>query len=228
MDTHSFAENGVTNLRREVKILLDPDEAEPVAAALARFMPPQECQIVSVYFDSPGGALAQRAASSPEDCVKVRVKSYAPDRSGVPGRVVLEVKRERAGITSKERLWLPLADVRDAVASSLAPSFGALAPAVATSYRRRVYQTTPHWRVTIDDGLTFHEAGWSLFADDAPPWHGALGPALGAEPRVVVELKFGPDGMPRWLAHLGWTRGTTYSKFAAAVGFGARDRSAGA
>jgi hypothetical protein len=228
MDTHSFAENGVTNLRREVKILLDPDEAESVAVALARLMPPQESRVVVVYFDSPDGALAHRASSSPDDCVKVRVKSYAPDRSDVPGRVVLEVKRERAGITSKERIWLPLSVVREDVASSLAPTFGALAPAVATSYRRRVFQASPHWRVTVDDGLTFHQADWSLFADDAPPWHGSLGPALGAEPRTVVELKFGPDGMPRWLARLGWSRGTTYSKFAAAVGLGARDRSAGA
>lgn len=230
MDTHSFAENGITitNLRREVKLLLDPDEADPVADALARLIPPQESHVVAVYFDSPDGNLARRAASSPDDCVKVRAKSYAPDRSGEPGRVVLEVKRERAGITSKERVWLPLADVRDAVANSLAPTFGSLAPAVATSYRRRVYQTTPHWRVTIDDELTFHQARWALFAHDAPSWHGGLGPALGAEPRVVVELKFGPDGMPRWLTNLGWTRGTTYSKFAAAVGLGARDRSTGA
>lgn len=230
MDTHSFAENGITitNVRREVKILLDPDEAEPVAGALARLVHPQESRVVAVYFDSPDGALARRAASSPDDCVKVRAKSYAPDRSGESGRVVLEVKREREGITSKERIWLPLADVRDAVANSLAPTFGALAPAVATSYRRRVYQTSPHWRVTIDDDLTFHQAAWALFADDAPPWHGGLGAALGAEPRVVIELKFGPDGIPRWLANLGWTRGTPYSKFATAVGLGARDRSAGA
>jgi hypothetical protein len=230
MDTHSFAENGITitSLRREVKILLDPGEADPVAGALARLNRPLESQVVAVYFDSPDRALARRAASSPDDCVKVRTKSYQPDRSAEPGRVVLEVKREREGITSKERIWLPPADVRDAVANSLAPTFGALAPAVATSYRRRVYQTTPHWRVTIDDELTFHQATWALFADDAPPWHGALGPALGAEPGGGLELKFGPDGMPRWLANLGWTRGTTYSKFTAAVGLDARGRSAGA
>jgi VTC domain-containing protein len=228
MDTHPFAESGVTNVRREVKVLLDPDEADSVAGALARFMPPEESRIVAVYFDAPGAPLAQRASATPGDCVKVRVKAYAPDRSAVPGRVVLEVKREHGGITSKERLWLPLGEVRDAVASALAPTFGALAPQVASSYRRRVYQTTPHWRVTIDDGLTFHRAGWSLFADDAPQWHGGLGPALGAEPRVVVELKFGPDGMPRWLARLAWSRGTTYSKFAAAVGLGELVRPRGA
>lgn len=228
MITHPFAESGITNLRQELKLLLDPDEASSVAAALARCMPPQESGIVSVYFDSSGGALARRAASSPDDCVKVRAKAYAPDRSAEPGRVVLELKRERAGVTSKQRLWLARGEVREAVASALAPAFGALAPVVATSYRRRVYQATPSWRVTIDDGLTFHDAGWGLFADDAPPWHGGLGPAIGDEPRVVLELKFGPEGLPRWLAQLGWSRATTYSKFSAAVGHGAHGRSVGA
>lgn len=228
MITHQLAESGITNLRREVKLLLEPDEAESVGDALARWGPPLESRVVAVYFDGAGGALAHRATSSPDDCVKVRAKSYAPDRSDEPGRVVLEVKRERAGITSKERMWLPPAEVRDVVGRSLAPTFGVLAPVVATSYHRRVYQTSPGWRVTIDDGLAFHEAGWSLFAHDAPAWHGGLGPAFGAEPRVVVELKFGPEGLPRWLAHLGRARGTTYSKFAAACGLCARDRSTGA
>ncbi len=228
MINQAFAETGITNLRREVKLLLDPDEAESVAGALARYVAPLESRVVSVYFDSPRGALALRAAASPDDCVKVRAKAYAPDRSDAPGRVVLEVKRERAGITSKERIWLPRGEVRRVVARSLASAFGALSPVVATSYRRRVYQATAHWRVTLDDALTFHAASWSLFSAEAPPWHGTLGPAFGAEPRVVVELKFGPEGLPRWLAHLGRARGTTYSKFATAIGRGADDRSTGA
>jgi len=228
MITHPFAESGITNLRQELKLLLDPDEADSVAGALGRYMPPQESGIVSVYFDSSSGALARRAASTPEDCVKVRTKAYAPDRSAEQGRVVLELKRERARITSKQRLWIRPGEVPDTIASALAPTFGALAPVFATSYRRRVYQATPNWRVTMDDRLTFHRASWSLFADDAPPWHGGLGPAIGDEPRVVLELKFGPEGLPRWLAQLGWSRATTYSKFAAAVGHGAQGRSTGA
>lgn len=228
MITHLFSETGITNLRREVKLLLDPDEADSVGDVLARCGPALESRVVTVYFDSSGGALAHRAASSPDDCVKVRAKAYSPDRNDEPGRVVLEVKRERAGITSKERIWLAPAEVRDVVGRSLAAAFGTLAPVVATSYRRRVYQTSPSWRVTIDDELSFHQAGWSLFADDAPAWHGGLGAAFGAEPRVVVELKFGPEGLPRWLAHLGRARGTSYSKFAAASGLYARDRSTGA
>jgi hypothetical protein len=223
-----LADDGLTRVRREIKLILDDDEAGALTTALEHVVgPAMESVIVAVYFDSPSAQLAARLQRTPGDCVKVRAKAYAPDRSAVPGRVVLEVKRERGGLTSKERAWLPPTEVPAAIARWLAPSFGPLAPVLATSYRRRVYQVSPAWRVTLDDGLRFHEVDWSLFAAGAPPWHAALPRAYGGERRLIVELKHGAGELPDWLAELGRHRGTLYSKFAAASGKAELDRTAG-
>ncbi|HYG67233.1 MAG TPA: VTC domain-containing protein, partial [Anaeromyxobacteraceae bacterium] len=198
MDTRvvPLADDGLTSVRREIKVLLDEDEARALAATLARIAPPVESAIVAVYFDSASAQLAARVERTPGDCVKVRVKAYAPDRSAIPGRVVLEVKRERGGLTSKDRTWLPPAEVSGVIARVLAPSFGALAPVLATSYRRRVYQASPSWRVTLDDALRFHAADWSVFAGGAIPSRGVFWLFYGCERRVVAELKHGPGGLP--------------------------------
>jgi hypothetical protein len=228
MVTVPYAESGITNLRREMKVLLGAAEAERLARVLGQTATPLESRVVAVYFDSPGAKLARRARDTPEDCVKVRTKAYHPDRSDVPGRLVLEVKRERAGVTSKERIWLPRREVRGALLRALVPVFGRLSPVVATSYRRRVFQCEPGWRVTVDDAIRFHAAGWRLFREDAPPWHGGLSPAFGAEHRVVVELKYTPEGLPVWLLELGEARRVGYSKFASATELATRARYAGA
>jgi hypothetical protein len=208
---------GITRLRRETKLLLGAGEAERLAAVLARRAAVLESRIVAVYFDSPGAVLARRAADTPTDCVKVRAKAYDPDRSDVRGRVVLEVKRERGGVTSKERAWLTPREVPGTIARLLSPVFGALEPTVASAYRRRVFQCSPAWRVTIDDDLRFHDADWTLFAGETARWHGALPRAFRHEPRVVVELKHGGVGVPAWLMSIARLRGTAYSKFAAAT-----------
>jgi hypothetical protein len=211
----AFADGDITRIRCETKLLLEPAEAERLARALEAEMEPCECRIAAVYFDSPDAKLARRAAASPDDCVKVRAKAYDPDHGADRARVVLEVKRERGGMTSKERIWLAPEDVAARLEGSLAPWFGPLAPSVASSYRRRVYQRDPTWRVTIDDDLRFHAADWELFAAGARPTAAALPPHFAAEARTVVELKHAPGALPRWLAVLGQARGTRYSKFAA-------------
>lgn len=228
MSTVPYAESGITNLRREMKLVFSAMEAERFGRLLAQFAEPLESRVVAVYFDSPGAKLARRAAETPDDCVKIRAKAYDPDRSDVSGRVVLEVKRERAGVTSKERIWLAPREVRGALTRALVPVFGPLSPVVSTSYRRRVFQCRPEWRVTVDEAIRFHAADWRLFRGDASPWHGGLSPAFGAEHRVVVELKYVPGGLPGWLADLGEARRVGYSKFAAAAGLAARARSTGA
>jgi hypothetical protein len=223
-----LADDGLTRVRREIKLLLDEDDAGALTGALEHVVgPAMESMIVAVYFDSPSAQLAARLQRTPGDCVKVRAKAYAPDRSAVPGRVVLEVKRERGGLTSKERTWLPPSEVPAAIIRGLAPTFGPLAPVLATSYRRRVYQSSPAWRVTLDDGLRFHAVDWSVFATGAPPSHAALRRAYRAERRLIAELKHGAGGLPEWLAELGRLRGTLYSKFAAASGEAELARTAG-
>lgn len=208
-----YAEGPVTLLRREHKVLLAPEEAREVAARLGDGRA-ATTRVATVYFDAPGAPLALRALESPGDCVKVRAKAYRPDRSGRPGRVVLELKRERGGLTTKDRAWLPRAALPAALARLPVP--GPLAPLVATSYRRRVWQPCEGWRVTLDDGLRFHPAGWALLDPDAPPWPDRLPPPVGAEPRAILELKLGADAPPRWLAALVAERARPYSKLAEA------------
>lgn len=215
MGTVAFADGDITRIRCETKLLLEPEEAERIARALEAEMAAWECRIAAVYFDSPDAKLARRAAASPEDCIKVRAKAYDPDLGSDRARVVLEVKRERGAMTSKERIWVAPEDVAARVEASLAPYFGPLAPSVASSYRRRVYQRDAGWRVTIDDDLRFHAAGWGLFAAGERPTAAALPPPFAAERRTVVELKHAPGALPRWLAAMGQLRGTRYSKFAA-------------
>ncbi len=210
-----FAEGEITRIRRETKILVEPDEAERIAAALALRAAPRVSRIACVYFDTAERKLARRAVSTPDDCVKVRTKSYDPDAQPHEGLVVLDVKRERRGTTSKDRRWLAPEEVPEAVRTSLEPVFGRLAPTIASSYRRRVFQCSPSWRVTIDDDLRFHLAEWALFAPDRLPWHASLARAFAAEPRTVIELKHAPGALPPWLDALGRARGTPYSKFTA-------------
>ncbi|HET8541190.1 MAG TPA: VTC domain-containing protein [Anaeromyxobacter sp.] len=219
MTTVPFAEGGVTRIRRETKILLEPEEASRLAGRLAAEIAPYECRVACVYFDSPDGKLARRAATTPDDCVKIRTRSYDPDLGDRPGRVALDVKRERGGITSKDRLWLPPEDVPAEVRRALAPTFGAIAPTVASTYRRRVFQASPEWRATFDDELRFHAAGWSLFAPGTRPSLASLAPPFAGERLVVLELKHAPGALPAWLVELGRARGIAYSKFAA----GSRD-----
>ncbi len=213
----TFPEGQLTRLRREVKVLLGPEEAAALVVRLAAELgPPTVSRVSAVYFDGPGAPLARRALETPRDCVKIRVKAYRPDRLAGCGRVVLEVKHERDGVTTKDRRWLDRGAVRAALGSAqLGP--GPLAPLVATSYRRRVFQPCAGWRATLDDALRFHAAGWELFDDGAPRWPRALGAALAAESQAVLELKLGVDEPPGWLRDLALRRATPYSKFAEAV-----------
>lgn len=64
--------------------------------------------------------------------------------------------------------------------------------------------------------------------DAVRPWEGALPASFAAERDVVVELKYGPGPLPRWLDALGRARGVAYSKFGAACAHAARWSGAGA
>jgi hypothetical protein len=214
--TLAFADGGITRIRRETKLLLEQEDAERIARTLRAVVTPYESRVVVVYFDSPDAKLARRAASTPADCVKVRAKAYDPDLGSRAARVVLEVKRERGGITSKDRLWMRPAEVPAELRRSLAPTFGPLAPSLASSYRRLVFQCSPAWRVTVDEELRFHLATWSLFEEGTRLTYVTLPPPFGAERRTIVELKHAPGALPEWLAAIGRERGAPYSKFAAA------------
>jgi hypothetical protein len=215
----AFAEGVVTRLRNERKVLFpaDADEAERIWADVTGGSRTDRTCVTSVYLDRPGMPLARRAREDGRDCLKIRVKEYAPDRSGDDSRVVLEVKREQGSLTAKERLWLPRSRVRDVVAGvgdeAVSAKDPRLAPVVAATYERRVFQTAETWRVTLDRAIAFRLAGWEALARDDVPAAARLGPRCGVGPAAVLEVKWVGDDVPAVLRGLVAARARTYSKF---------------
>ena len=218
----SFSEGEVTKLRREFKLVLDTQTAGALCTRLSLeldgYLPPPT-RIVSVYFDKPGYPLAVRAVNTPQDCLKVRTKEYSPDvGSGGVQRVVLEVKRERNGVTQKRRVWVPRAQLRTVMRGgvSLLPLIagGRLSPVLAVTYRRHVYQCSNAWRVTVDRDIGFHAVTPELALSDTTLTAERLGPATFMDWRVVVEVKHLGAELPDWVARLNPGGKPAYSKFA--------------
>jgi len=218
----SFAEGEVTRLRREFKLVLEARTAAALCTRLSLELEglwPSPTRIVSVYFDRPGQPLAARAMRTPGDCLKVRTKEYSPDL-GASGaaRVVLEVKRERRGLTRKRRVWVPRSELGRALhgGASLLPLIvgGSLGPVLAVTYTRHVYQSSCAWRVTVDRDIRYHRIVAEQALSQFPLTAERLAPAQWVEPRVVVEVKHLGHALPEWLAALQAGGATAYSKFA--------------
>jgi hypothetical protein len=219
----SFSEGEVTRLRREFKLVLDVDVIPELCARLSSELggcQPLPTSIVSVYFDRPGYPLAWRALRTPEDCLKVRTKEYSPDL-GAEGvqRVVLEVKRERHGVTQKRRVWVPRAQLQSVIRGSagLLPLIagGHLRPVLAVTYRRHVYQASRAWRVTVDRDIGYHSITPQLALSETTLTADRLEAPVSTDRRVVVEVKHLGEELPTWLAALHPAgRRPAYSKFA--------------
>lgn len=217
-----FAEGEVTRLRREFKLVLGRDEAVALCTRLSEsvggYRPPPT-GITSVYFDKPGYPLALRSLGTPEDCLKVRTKEYSPDvGAGGVRRVVLEVKRERNGLTQKRRVWVPRARLRHELRGGvrLLPLIagGSVMPVLAVTYQRHVYQCSRAWRVTVDRDIGFHRVTPELALSEETLSAERLGEPLSRDERVVVEVKHLGEALPEWLAALHPGREPAYSKFA--------------
>jgi len=216
-------EGGVTRLRREFKLLLSAEAAQALCARLeaqagpAEGLPPATL-ITSVYFDWPGLALTTRARQTPGDCVKVRTKEYFPDFECPSGRrVVLEVKRERGGLTHKRRLWMERPALAEALGSGAGhiPRIvdGELQAQLAVTYRRRVFQCVESWRVTLDDQIAFHRVTQAQALSHEPLTRERLEAPFELEPQVVLEVKHRGAVLPVWLAALERQCVECFSKF---------------
>ena len=217
-----FAEGEVTKLRREFKLILSGEPARALCARLAAGLdapPPPPTRITSVYFDKPGYPLTWRSLHTPMDCLKVRTKEYSPDL-GASGqeRVVLEVKRERNGVTQKRRVWVPRSEfgqvMRGGVRLLPLIAGGSLIPVLAVTYQRHVYQNSQAWRVTVDREIGFHRVTTQLALGQAGLSAERLGAPYAMDGRVVVEVKHLGAELPEWLAALNPGRKPAYSKFA--------------
>jgi hypothetical protein len=218
----SFAEGEVTKLRREFKLVLGEDATLALCGRLSQELNghlPPPTRIVSVYFDRPGCPLAERALRTPEDCLKVRTKEYSPDLgAGGVQRVVVEVKRERRGLTQKRRVWVPRSDLGRVLrgGAGLLPLIagGSLVPVLAVTYKRHVYQATQSWRVTVDRDIAYHAITPELAMSQLALTAERLGPPQWMDHRVVVEVKHLGHELPEWLASLNPGGAPAYSKFA--------------
>lgn len=225
--------------RREEKWLVSSESGrvieERVSAALPlfRYAGANESHVCSLYLDHEDGELAEAARFSPDDCVKLRVRSYlSPDGTG--DRVVLEVKERKAGVTSKYRASVNAASL----ASLCAGDFDAvdplllsksqrallvgrvLRPSVFVTYRRRVYQGDPNLRVTFDRDVSWHGPPDDVAQAVALVTLGQLPTPRGGLGQIVVEAKQSSGVQPPFLARAlgGETPTTTFSKFIAALG----------
>ena len=213
------AEGTVTQLRREFKVLLEPDAANELAERLCALAVPSTTAITSVYFDRAGHPLLARARMTPNDCMKIRTKEYFPDRLSRGSSVVLEAKREKDGLTHKQRVWISRARlaglIRLGALWKQLPNIepGILLPAVSVTYVRDVFQCAPTWRVTIDRGVAFHQVDAALAFGRRRLRADLLGAPVARERRPVIEVKFVGDELPAWLAELGKSA-TRFSKFA--------------
>jgi hypothetical protein len=217
-----FAEGEVTKLRREFKLMLERDAALALCARLSGSLeapPPPPTRITSVYFDKPGYPLTLRSLRTPTDCLKVRTKEYAPDLGALgTERVVLEVKRERNGVTQKRRVWVPRAELGRVLrgGARLLPLIagGSLLPVLAVTYQRHVYQCSQSWRVTVDREVAFHRVTPQLALGETTLSAERLGEPVAVDGRVVVEVKHLGEELPEWISALNPGRKPAYSKFA--------------
>lgn len=225
--------------RREDKWLVTPDEGGAIEAGVAAVLPlvrhggEDESRIVSLYLDHDEGDLAESACSSPDDCVKLRVRGYlSPD--GTTDAFVFEIKHRAAGTTSKCRVGVEPALLArlcagdfDAIDETLLSKpqralldRRVLRPSVFVTYRRRVYQNDEHLRVTFDRDVSWHDAPDDVLAAIRLVALGRLPPPRGALGRVVVELKQAQDANTEFVRRMleGRPRALIFSKFVAAVG----------
>lgn len=216
----AFAEGAVTRLRREFKLLLPREEAAALSERLTLDREPNETQITSVYFDRPGFPLMARALSSPGDCLKIRTKEYFPDQAGGPARVVVEAKRERGGLTQKQRVWVPRSQLRGLFRSgelwTQVPVLdgAGLTPVLAVTYGRTVYQQSETWRVTVDRDVSFYAVEARRVLGKRRLCAALLGEPVAVEQKVVVEVKHLGCELPKWLSELKESAVGRFSKFA--------------
>ncbi|MBI3185918.1 MAG: VTC domain-containing protein [Myxococcales bacterium] len=220
-----FAEGAVTRLRREFKLVLAPERAVAICERLSLEMGGEShpTLVTSIYFDRPGLPLAARAVATPHDCLKVRTKEYFPDL-GADGedRVVLEIKRERYGLTKKRRVWISRRRLRSALFGQawLSPLIlrGRLVAALAVTYVRHVWQQTEAWRVTVDTDVRFYPVATQLALSPRRVGPKDLGRCVHREERVVIEVKHAGAELPAWLYELQASRTRYFSKFVFGMG----------
>lgn len=208
--------------RRELKYLLDPDQASFFRRAIADKMAPDEfgcTTIASLYYDTPDRRLLLRSLERPAFKEKIRLRSYGRASDASP--VFLELKRKAEGVVYKRRAQTTFPEAQrffqgaplgeGQICRELAAfrdRFGTLDPAVLILCERTAfYEPKGEIRMTIDEAPRYRALG----LDPRLPEEGeCLLPAGHA----ILEIKV-QSAMPLWLTGIldqGCIRKASFSK----------------
>lgn len=149
--------------------------------------------------------------------VQLRLREYhrtRPNDAFSGEEIFLEMKDDSPGASTKERYRVPTKEVPaylrgerkiDAQSGPLAMKIAELVtagvrPVVVTQYNRIAYSAPDGTvRITADHNLMYLALPWEANSDDAVPCK--LGPVIGREPGVVIEVKWF-DELPHWADEL--------------------------
>ena len=148
---------------------------------------------------------------------QLRLREYhrtRPNEAFGGEALFLEMKDDAPGASLKERYLVPTKEVMSYLRgeTTIAPDMGELAsrtvalvetgvrPVVVTQYNRIAYASADGTtRITADHNLMYLAVAWETNSDDAVP--ARLGPVIGREPGVVIEVKWF-DTLPHWADEL--------------------------
>lgn len=151
------------------------------------------------------------------NATQLRFREYhrtRPNEALASEHLFLEMKYDAPGAAMKERYLVPTTELMaylrgersitansDALAQSMSTLITkGMRPVVVTQYNRIAYSSPDGTvRITADHNLMYLAIPWQANTDDAIPTK--LGPVIGREPAVVIEVKWF-ESLPHWADEL--------------------------
>ena len=148
---------------------------------------------------------------------QLRLREYhrtRPNQAMSGDTIFLEMKDDTPGAATKERYLVPTREVmsylraergipeeKDALAARMVSMLRrGMRPVVVTQYNRIAYSSPDGTvRITADHNLMYLAIPWTANSDEAIPCK--VGPVIGREPGVVIEVKWFEE-LPHWAGEL--------------------------
>lgn len=206
--------------RKEHRFLVNESVARLALRTAATYLPldrddrPYQWS-TTTYCDTYDWAVLKAEKSG--HATQLRLREYhrtRPSQIFAADSLFLELKDDSPDAGLKERYIVPTVEVPsylrgertiEGATNVLAPRMAALVkvgvrPVVVTQYNRIAYSANDgSVRFTADHNLMYLAIPWESNSDDAVP--SRLGPVLGREPGVIIEVKWF-DTLPHWADEL--------------------------